>query len=315
MNNKNIKAYLSHTGEAISPSDFGGGADEMHQMAKTEGWTALIALPARQADADDWNLSGTLLYKLKNGVNHSEIRVSMFDGSRSEEACETLAAHLEWLVTHWGNPMPEDCAVLPMDFLTHMGDWERACNIAYHSSTDNDDKSYWQHQMTTLENLRKRMGMTEKKKPEQKSAALWEIVNMSDPYTIRGDFELVSLAIGILGKGKYAGMEIDGDRRIPLFIFGGTDQWFMEQFGVSFDNSFLRVDKNALADVFDSVVIGSADDRQEFEAIIHGFSTDSACKAFRLERHEKMLSSMNDIASYAYSIADSLRLTPATKDE
>lgn len=36
-------AYMTHHGSAVSPDDFADGEEEMHQAAKTEGWTPLIA--------------------------------------------------------------------------------------------------------------------------------------------------------------------------------------------------------------------------------------------------------------------------------
>lgn len=53
--------------------------------------------------------------------------------------------------------LPEGFAILPIDLLTHIGDWESACNIAWNvaSACNNvDDADYWLKQLKTIENIR-----------------------------------------------------------------------------------------------------------------------------------------------------------------
>ena len=40
------------------------------------------------------------------------------------------------------------------DYLTHHDDFRKACQIAYDAATNEADKSYWQHQIDTLDRLR-----------------------------------------------------------------------------------------------------------------------------------------------------------------
>jgi hypothetical protein len=53
--------------------------------------------------------------------------------------------------------LPEGFAILPIDLLTHIGDWEAACNIAFNVSTacnSTEGAAYWMKQLKTIENIR-----------------------------------------------------------------------------------------------------------------------------------------------------------------
>lgn len=39
------------------------------------------------------------------------------------------------------------------DYITHHGDWKKACEIAKRYAHHGDDKDYWQHQIDTLDKL------------------------------------------------------------------------------------------------------------------------------------------------------------------
>lgn len=41
------------------------------------------------------------------------------------------------------------------DYITHHHDWRKACEIAKNYSEHPNDKDYWQHQIDTLDNLKK----------------------------------------------------------------------------------------------------------------------------------------------------------------
>jgi hypothetical protein len=102
-----------------------------------------------------------------------------------------------------------------------------------------------------------------KRSGEDLQAALrFEIVNPSDPYTFTAPtLEIAALVVCLLGEGKYGGTSLDTPRGVdvPIFIFGGHDEWFKEQFGCTFEDSYERTDKLALADSFDTVTLGRAE--------------------------------------------------------
>ena len=95
----------------------------------------------------------------------------------------------------------------------------------------------------------------------------WDPINPSDPYTFTGDdFEAVCVANCLIGEGKTAIQECDTEspRRCPEFLFGGVDEWFVEQFGHTLEESF-RTKEIEAATVLDTILYGSAADREIFE--------------------------------------------------
>lgn len=56
----------------------------------------------------------------------------------------------------------QDWKVVPTDLLTHLGDWENACKIARDNAPppreDEDDRGYWQHQLDTIDKIKRALG-------------------------------------------------------------------------------------------------------------------------------------------------------------
>lgn len=93
----------------------------------------------------------------------------------------------------------------------------------------------------------------------------FEIINPSDPYTMEtDDLQIAAVAVCLLGDGKYAAKEIDGDtgQDVPIFLFGGVDEWFTEKFGMDYGETASHTLNNrndALARAFESVTLGRAE--------------------------------------------------------
>jgi hypothetical protein len=76
----------------------------------------------------------------------------------------------------------------------------------------------------------------------------FEIINPSDKAFIESDsFEIACLATCILSQGHYGLHEVDGEKRMPPFIFGGHDEFFKEKFGKTFQESLNSADQNEIA--------------------------------------------------------------------
>lgn len=117
----------------------------------------------------------------------------------------------------------------------------------------------------------------------------FEIINPSDPYTIEADdLEIAAVAVSLLGDGKYplVGLGDAAGQDMPPFLFGGHDEWFIENFGGDFEEVGRKVITHRL------------------DALIHSFDS------VKLEVAQR--SSINDIGGYAASWAERLRKRQAT---
>jgi hypothetical protein len=136
---------------------------------------------------------------------------------------------------------------------------------------------------------------------------IYEIVNPSDAYTLEtNNFMAASIACCLLGSGKYALRDEAGNTVTPFFMFGGLDEWFVEQFGQPFEKCLDVTEPGVLAEVMDSVLIGSISSRAEYQLAIKSMSPDER-DAFTLARHDLRRSSMNDIGGRARDFAKQLR--------
>ena len=140
---------------------------------------------------------------------------------------------------------------------------------------------------------------------------IYEIINPSDKYTIEAaDLKIAAVASVLLGRGQY-GLEPleDGGERVPIFLFGGSDEWFTKHFHADLQTTLddiMTHRADELADCFDSCLIGGLDDRKDYDAAIARIDAD-ARSGFRTERHDRRRSSMNDIGGRAYAMAQALR--------
>lgn len=138
--------------------------------------------------------------------------------------------------------------------------------------------------------------------------SIWNISNPSDPVTLKSDDHLlVALATCILGRGKYAAEEIGGERKVPFFLFGGSDDWFKDTFNQSFEEAFTAADQEKLADVLDTAALGSPSQREGYDKILDRLDTPEERNQWRAEYHDKERTSLNNICSYAWAYAEAIR--------
>jgi hypothetical protein len=136
---------------------------------------------------------------------------------------------------------------------------------------------------------------------------IYEIVNPSDPYTMETDNLLAAcIACTMLGAGKYALRQQDGEVEMPLFIFGGIEQWFEKKFEKPIAELLDGSNDIPVIEALDSVLIGDATDRKIYKAAIEKMDAE-AVKVFRKEWQDKKRSSMNDIGARAEHISASMR--------
>jgi len=141
---------------------------------------------------------------------------------------------------------------------------------------------------------------------------LFEIINPSDKCTIVApDLEIAGLACCLIGVGKYALQEIGGTNEVPLFLFGGQDEWFVDNFGVAFDEALDRALANRgheLAACLESTLVGDEKERDQFDALVASAKTDKEREDIVLKWNDEHRSSVNDICGRAQRFAANIRL-------
>lgn len=142
---------------------------------------------------------------------------------------------------------------------------------------------------------------------------IYEIINMSDPYTIEAkSLDVAAVACLFLGRGQYAFDPIDDNEsaEVPMFMFGGTDEWCQNHFHESFQSMVDRVTKEKaveLAECFESCLIGKFAERKTYQAGIELIDDPEKREKWRNKWLEDRRSSMNNIGARAYEMAKKLR--------
>jgi hypothetical protein len=144
---------------------------------------------------------------------------------------------------------------------------------------------------------------------------LYEIINMSDPYTIEAkSLDVALVACLFLGRGQYSFKPLNSDDAagVPMFLFGGTEKWCQQFLGEGLESVVDRVTTDAakraeLAECFDSCLIGRGEDRETYRAGLDLIDDPDKRELWRRKWHEDRLSSMNDIGGRAYKMAAKLR--------
>lgn len=137
---------------------------------------------------------------------------------------------------------------------------------------------------------------------------LFEIINPSDPYTMEApDLEIAACAVCLLGSGQYGLKELSGDKsgHVPVFLFGGHDEWFSKQFGKDFGatlNAVLVARRQVLAGALASVRVGDAALRREFDAELAKLAADDEAAMFLTVFHDSKRNSVNDIGRHAWQL-------------
>lgn len=137
---------------------------------------------------------------------------------------------------------------------------------------------------------------------------LFEIINPSDPYTMRAEsFQEAAVAICLLGEGRYGLQEIDGEHEVPIFLFGGANEWFTKTFGHDVEDCYKRADWSRIADVLGSVTIGSETDLKIYERTMAALTDPDSREKFAEIWLDERRSSMNNIGRRAQALAKNLR--------
>lgn len=134
----------------------------------------------------------------------------------------------------------------------------------------------------------------------------YKLINPSDPYTfIAADKEVAALVIGSLSIA-FAAEAKDGaeEDRVPIFIFGGFEEWYQEEFGRT-PTEGLAAKKNEVGEALISFVLGSFEDRERYNAALEAIDDPEKAEIFKTKWQDGR-SSLNNIGGAAHSIGKNL---------
>jgi hypothetical protein len=141
---------------------------------------------------------------------------------------------------------------------------------------------------------------------------LYEIINMSDAYTIEAkDLELAFVACVLLGSGQYAFEPLqDEGVKVPFFMFGGVDEFCQKHFSKSSGavlDGVMEIRNEELAECLESCLIGGKSNRQTYFDGLALIDDPAKREQWRNSWHDERRSSLNDIGGRAYEMAEKLR--------
>jgi len=101
----------------------------------------------------------------------------------------------------------------------------------------------------------------------------FELINPSDEYHLEApDLKVAAIACLIIGGGAYGLLFLDGSGEVavPLFIFGGHDEWFIDKFRADFETTLQEVLGNRCEELcacLESFVIPNGGERSSMNSI------------------------------------------------
>lgn len=135
----------------------------------------------------------------------------------------------------------------------------------------------------------------------------YNLANPSDPYTFVAD-DLETAALVVFSISTLYGAEAkEGGDTVPVFIFGGAEEWYVEQFGRS-SAWGLKVKQKQVVEALRSMMLGHFEDRRRYEAALAAITEPDKREKFIVEWQDGC-SSMNDIGTYCHKLADKLAIS------
>ena len=124
--------------------------------------------------------------------------------------------------------------------------------------------------------------------------------------------EVAALTVLMLST-LYGAQSEDGEDDIPVFIFGGAEEWYQKEFGRTPDEG-MDAEKEHVAKALISFMYGEFRDRKRYEAALLAI-TDEEKKGKFIEAWQDGRSSMNDIGTHAHTLGKYLLANLDKKNE
>lgn len=136
---------------------------------------------------------------------------------------------------------------------------------------------------------------------------IYEIINPSDPYTIECEsFLIAALSCVLLGEGRYAFEPDDESESVPIFLFGGSEEWFENKFNSTLSELF-ESNKLKVSEALSSVLIGNKEDRKSYFTALELIEGDEKKERYRQQYLDDRRSSMNNIGERAIQLSKILK--------
>lgn len=138
----------------------------------------------------------------------------------------------------------------------------------------------------------------------------YKLANPSDPYTfVADDLETAALVVFMLSTA-YGANTKNGEIAVPIFIFGGAEEWYAEQFGRNIEEG-ITAKKEQLVAALNSMTLGDFEDRRRYEAALAAI-TEADKKAEFIAKRQDGRSSLNEIGTRCHKLAEALLKQEAT---
>lgn len=134
----------------------------------------------------------------------------------------------------------------------------------------------------------------------------YELINPSDPYTfLVENEETAALTVFLLSTMYGATPQDNSKMNIPVFMLGGSKEWYEENFHRTPDEG-LEANRENVIRSLESMMYGGFDDREMYQAALDAIDNPEKKKNF-IEKWQDRHGSMNDIGTYAHRLAEKMR--------
>lgn len=128
----------------------------------------------------------------------------------------------------------------------------------------------------------------------------YELINPSDPYTFLAENKEVAALTVLCLSTMYGAKSQGGNEEIPVFILGGSEEWYKNEFQRTPDEG-LQAEKVNVAKSLQSFLYGDFEDRRRYEAALNAITEEDKKEQFMREWQDSR-SSINDIGTYAHEL-------------
>lgn len=126
----------------------------------------------------------------------------------------------------------------------------------------------------------------------------YELINPSDPYTFMAETKEVAALTVFCLSTAYGAKSQTGEDKIPIFLFGGSREWYESEFGRT-PSEGLMAEKENVAKALLSFMYGHFEDRRRYEAALRAITDEEKREQFIAEWQDGR-SSINDIGTVAH---------------